>query len=231
MYGINLKTATTHCTNALLRFDPQTAAIVDDCCNSYIDRPANDDNQLVPEAIPEPKACELHRFCNDDEICVDLPNSDYTCRCKDGFERDQKSQNCVDIDECTTGTNSCSKSEICRNLVGSHECVVCPSGFRPGKMTSAEDFECIDIDECEEESPCDSETTCRNTQGSYKCESMDVQSISCKEGYRMAGDDCVDVNECKEGGCEGNGVCTNLKGGFRCEKIECGEGFINYPRR
>ena len=39
---------------------------------------------------------------------------------------------------------------------------------------------CIDIDECEEDSPCNEDENCVNAEGSYTCESKDEYKVSVK---------------------------------------------------
>jgi hypothetical protein len=39
---------------------------------------------------------------------------------------------------------------------------------------------CIDIDECEEDSPCNEYENCVNAEGSYTCESKDEYKVSVK---------------------------------------------------
>ncbi|CAL4183931.1 unnamed protein product, partial [Meganyctiphanes norvegica] len=50
--------------------------------------------------------------------------------CPSGFKRDQNSEQCQDIDECTSGTVLCLPGEICLNTHGSFKCQVeCEDGF------------------------------------------------------------------------------------------------------
>lgn len=119
-----------------------------------------------------------------------------------------------DIDECWFQLHNCnSNSEVCRNLLGSFECLPirddCPSGFRKvdSNSTSASSrrFNCIDIDECATRDTFDCDPTlevCDNYIGSYTCElakpetnphivdnvvneNREAETISCPKGFRF----------------------------------------------
>ncbi len=55
----------------------------------------------------------------------------------------------------------------------------------------------------------------RNLPGSFEC--------FCRDGFRMEGDSCLDVDECASGngGCHHH--CINTEGSFRCQ---CNDGFV-----
>ena len=83
--------------------------------------------------------------------------------------------------------------------------------------------ECIDIDECGDESPhsCHHYATCENTYGSFKC--------SCLDGFTGNGfTHCDDIDECQlakklnNSLCTYNGICHNTIGFYMCE---CVKGF------
>lgn len=77
----------------------------------------------------------------------------------------------------------------------------CPLAWQP----------CEDIDECEESSPCGSNSVCSNTIGSFSC--------SCESGYSSPdGTDCVDIDECSAwtDSCDTNATCNNTDGWFVC---------------
>nr|CAD7397574.1 unnamed protein product [Timema cristinae] len=94
------------------------------------------------------------------------------------------------IDECFEKIHVCNlASEACINEPGGYRCGAksghdkqpttdaqkCPPGFREHPVTKS----CVDVDECaeNEESPCDSNQDCTNTQGGYTC--------SCKYGFLL----------------------------------------------
>lgn len=178
----------------------------------------------------------------------------FQCGCDHGYEHDNTSHLCRDIDECAAGGARCRGLAQCVNLPGAYECR-CPPGYR---LTASLDA-CDDVDECEDNHLCE-HGDCRNTVGSYRCECKpgytlrdnvcrDVDECSrprpmcrngtcenlpgsytchCDEGFKPgANNDCVDVNECREGGmvCR-NGRCRNTVGSFRCE---CAAGYALTP--
>ena len=51
--------------------------------------------------------------------------------CPEGYEAklDRFAYICIDSDECSLGTHTCSDAEICVNIIGSYTCV-CFSGKR-----------------------------------------------------------------------------------------------------
>ena len=90
--------------------------------------------------------------------------------------KEHPSHFCLDINECTDGTDRCSRNARCINTQGSHTCS-CNLGFH-GDGTS-----CSDIDECAEGvHDCHQKAECINTRGSYRC--------SCLNGYHGDGKQC-----------------------------------------
>ncbi|CAH1239804.1 HMCN1 [Branchiostoma lanceolatum] len=89
----------------------------------------------------------------------------------------------------------------------------------PGFLGNGE--HCADIDECSAElAHCLPEASCRNTEGSYRCE--------CPTGYRGDGRTrCEDVDECaKEDdvtSCHDDAECVNTLGSYLCE---CKTGYM-----
>lgn len=79
---------------------------------------------------------------------------------------------CIDINECTEGSDGC--AQTCSNQVGSYTCS-CLSGYR----LASDRRGCADINECVEGTDGCSQN-CTNAIGSYTC--------SCNSGYRLASD-------------------------------------------
>ncbi|CAG2056379.1 unnamed protein product, partial [Timema podura] len=146
-------------------------------------------------------------YCRDEEECVNSPGSYrcmFTSnnvvpgeQCPAGFRYNHTRTQCLDIDECFEKIHVCNlASEACINEPGGYRCGAksgqdkqpttetqkCPPGFREHPVTKS-CVVCIrlvpDVDECteNEESPCDSNQDCTNTQGGYTC--------SCKYGFLL----------------------------------------------
>ena len=109
-------------------------------------------NSLTPSDIDE--CVEGTDGCA--QTCADTDGS-YTCSCNSGYELTSNSHDCdgttttlyswpcihvncyfscIDIDECSEGTDGC--DQLCSNNVGSYECV-CNAGYRLG----SDGFTCI----------------------------------------------------------------------------------------
>jgi alpha-tubulin suppressor-like RCC1 family protein len=113
---------------------------------------------------------------------------------------------CLDINECTDGTDTCDSNASCTNTEGSYTCT-CAEGFDD---VSAAGEICINIDECDLGlDDCASDEMCQDTAGAFNC--------VCGPGLLMTADGCVDLNECLAGGaCASEASCTNTHGGYLC---------------
>ncbi|XP_059167106.1 sushi, von Willebrand factor type A, EGF and pentraxin domain-containing protein 1-like [Physella acuta] len=97
----------------------------------------------TPEVI---HSCTANRTLSQNDTCVDIDEclnethncntttqtcentiGFYTCNCKDGYQLEQSSYTCTDIDECEENTSYC--GQHCHNLVGSYKCSCDPDGF------------------------------------------------------------------------------------------------------
>uniref|UniRef100_A0A8C7RI37 Latent-transforming growth factor beta-binding protein 1 n=1 Tax=Oncorhynchus mykiss TaxID=8022 RepID=A0A8C7RI37_ONCMY len=153
-----------------------------------------------------PGACQ-------DGRCVNTEGS-YQCQCQVGFTTNPEKTACLDVDECSEG--AVCRSQRCENTVGSYRCITsCEPGYRVTRTG-----ECVDINECANETVCGEHAFCQNLIGTYQC--------MCDQGYTATSDGkgCVDENECEtmQGVC-GAARCENVDGSFMCECPGEGEEF------
>ncbi|KAH8375193.1 hypothetical protein KR200_001228 [Drosophila serrata] len=169
------------------------------------------------------------------QVCRNLPGS-YGCVCAAGYELlklDGIRGYCFDIDECSSGTHSCSEQLLCENLNGSFTCL-CPPGYALGldnhiatslnnSSSSHESSSsvasssplCLDIDECSLANG-NCSHFCQNEPGGYQC--------ACPMGFALSEDmrTCQDIDECGENNGHCAQLCLNQPGGFACA---CESGF------
>nr|XP_014341338.1 PREDICTED: latent-transforming growth factor beta-binding protein 2 [Latimeria chalumnae] len=155
--------------------------------------------------------CQDVDECSDMSICSGRQciNTDgsYMCNCEEGFRRSSESEDCEDIDECAEYSGTVCGSWICENTVGSYQCIGrCQPGFQSNPLG-----ECVDVDECTNETICGSHGFCDNTIGSFHC--------LCDQGFKNppGRPGCIDVNECElmVPVC-GTALCENVEGSFLC---------------
>ncbi|XP_064407903.1 latent-transforming growth factor beta-binding protein 3 isoform X2 [Latimeria chalumnae] len=114
-----------------------------------------------------------------------------------------------DIDECALFGNEICKEGICTNTHPGYECY-CKQGF----YYDASLLECVDVDECHDESNCVN-GQCINTRGSYQCNCTppllyeDVKK-RCVPPSEIDIDECQDPSNCKFG------QCVNTPGSYYC---------------
>ena len=143
-------------------------------------------------------------LCPQNEQCASPTTLD--CECRDGFERNQTSRICVDIDECSMNERVCDENAYCVNTDGSFKCR-CRKGFF-GNGLSCFKGSCSDS----------------NCGKNRKCKSPTTLDCECKEGFKLNGlSVCVDIDECQKF-CKENisRKCENNQGSFTCS---CKEGF------
>lgn len=141
--------------------------------------------------------------CTSLQNCVNTLGS-YTCQCRTGYTG--QFENCVDINECTTGS-PCPTNANCANTIGSYTCT-CRPGFA-GQT-------CTDINECLSVQ-CPANSNCLNTVGSFNCR--------CNAGFINQSNVCVDVNECNNNPSpctSSNNRCVNTMGSYTCS---CAPGY------
>uniref|UniRef100_A0A8C7VV33 Latent-transforming growth factor beta-binding protein 1 n=1 Tax=Oncorhynchus mykiss TaxID=8022 RepID=A0A8C7VV33_ONCMY len=165
-----------------------------------------------------------------DGRCVNTEGS-YQCQCQVGFTTNPEKTAClavgmlkfcvcvcvcvcVYVDECSEG--AVCRTQRCENTIGSYRCITsCEPGYRVTRTG-----ECVDINECANETVCGEHAFCQNLIGTYQC--------MCDQGYTATSDGkgCVDENECEtmQGVC-GAARCENVDGSFMCECPGEGEEF------
>uniref|UniRef100_A0A1B6G4V7 EGF-like calcium-binding domain-containing protein n=1 Tax=Cuerna arida TaxID=1464854 RepID=A0A1B6G4V7_9HEMI len=88
-----------------------------------------EDNPCGFQSRPEMKLCGFNRENNKDLASIVLNEWNVTCYCEQGYIWESMFGFCVDIDECSTGTHTCSPTvEICINLKGTYSCA-CAWGY------------------------------------------------------------------------------------------------------
>ncbi|KYR02828.1 EGF-like domain-containing protein [Tieghemostelium lacteum] len=109
--------------------------------------------------------CDIKPCSDKTNPCLDknseCSTTDFMCHCKTGYSN--STGTCQDIDECKSPTVNCSSNSICENLNGTYRCN-CLKGFE--KKQSGE---CIDINECLDDSKCPKNSICTNSVGSFEC--------------------------------------------------------------
>ncbi|KAJ7990338.1 hypothetical protein DPEC_G00299260 [Dallia pectoralis] len=153
-------------------------------------------------------------MCQDGR-CVNTEGS-YQCQCQVGFTTNPEKTACLDVDECVDSEGAVCVSQRCENTIGSYRCFTsCEPGYRVTRTG-----ECVDINECANETVCGENAYCQNLIGTFQC--------MCDRGYTATGDGkaCVDENECvtMQGVC-GTARCENADGSFTCECPREGEEF------
>ncbi|PFX30360.1 hemicentin-1-like isoform X2 [Stylophora pistillata] len=170
------------------------------CADGFL-MTANDTCVDIDECEFANSSDSLHR--NDPCLhqCENLPGS-YRCYCKDGYHL--REDRCEDIDECSTSL--CDHG--CANAEGGYTCF-CFQGYR-----YVSDNQCVDVNECAENSTLCGSLHCVNVPGSFQCLGK------CDLGFKRTMDDkeCVDLDECDEGrhNCKSNQMCMNTYGSFYC---------------
>lgn len=103
-------------------------------------------------------------------------------------------------------------AHTCYKEGDSYACM-CDHGFQ----LASDGRSCVDFNDCLDERQCPGENfMCVNNVGGFQC--------VCKNGFRLSGDLCVDVNECASAPCEHD--CINTPGSYKCS---CFEGFTEDP--
>ncbi|XP_035218012.1 fibulin-1-like, partial [Stegodyphus dumicola] len=112
----------------------------------------------------------------------------YECdfRCPLMMRYDPNQRKCVDIDECKEIPDACDSTEICRNIIGSFECIPSLENCEKGFVFDSSRKRCIDIDECSAGLHNCNHTTqeCINLNGTFECKEKQLTQ-RCPPGYRL----------------------------------------------
>ncbi|XP_064220815.1 latent-transforming growth factor beta-binding protein 3 [Aotus nancymaae] len=115
-----------------------------------------------------------------------------------------------DIDECMLFGAEICKEGKCVNTQPGYECY-CKQGFYyDGNL-----LECVDVDECLDESNCRN-GVCENTRGGYRCACTPPAEYSPAQRQCLSPEE-MDVDECQDPAACRPGRCVNLPGSYRCE--------------
>uniref|UniRef100_A0A8B9KIH5 Latent transforming growth factor beta binding protein 3 n=1 Tax=Astyanax mexicanus TaxID=7994 RepID=A0A8B9KIH5_ASTMX len=115
-----------------------------------------------------------------------------------------------DIDECVLFNNEICKGGRCMNTQPGFECY-CQQGF----YYDSNLLECIDVDECHDESLC-TNGHCVNTRGSFYCTCNAPWTPDATNKNCVTPEEQADVNECLDPSYCRNGRCVNTPGSFHC---------------
>ncbi|XP_038066276.1 fibrillin-1-like isoform X2 [Patiria miniata] len=195
--------------------------------------------------------CEdgIKHNCTEMEVCRNTVGG-YECPCKAGYIMNNDTQECDDIDECSTDYMNCPEGtvQICQTNVngtiecqcvegtlqecGGDNCDLCEGGVRvcsdENTCTCHRQFFLNAANEpckgggCGEMiHDCTEMENCVNTIGGYNC--------TCMQGYireDVVNGTCKDVNECHDETALCNHLCMNNVGNYSCT---CVEGFMLDP--
>ncbi|XP_059420517.1 latent-transforming growth factor beta-binding protein 4-like isoform X3 [Carassius carassius] len=193
-----------------------TCTDIDECASPHMCGPQS--VCVNCDCSPGYRASGPRRLCRDVDECVQegvcqdgrCTNTEgsFLCHCQTGFTTNPERTVCLDVNECLDSEHLVCGSQRCENTIGSFRCLAsCEPGYH-----IIGSGECVDINECANETVCGHHAFCQNLIGTYQC--------LCDRGYESSGDGqmCVDINECEtmQGVC-GSARCWNVEGSFTCE--------------
>ncbi|KAI0239406.1 hypothetical protein LSAT2_009860 [Lamellibrachia satsuma] len=161
--------------------------------------------------IPDVNECtaQAQSPCPTDAVCVNTIGS-YYCRCELGYEWDDTTSSCVDIDECARGIAGCAEPWMadCTNTAGGYNCA-CKALF------DGDGHYCAMVGKQ------DCSIQCRPAdQFCYDITIGPMQSemCLCQFGLKATVGGCEDIAECSDNPspCDPNAVCSELVPGYMC---------------
>uniref|UniRef100_A0A8I3S3K5 Latent transforming growth factor beta binding protein 3 n=1 Tax=Canis lupus familiaris TaxID=9615 RepID=A0A8I3S3K5_CANLF len=154
--------------------------------------------------------CAKPHLCGDGGFCLNFPGH-YKCNCYPGYRlKASRPPVCEDIDECILFGAEICKEGKCVNTQPGYECY-CKQGFYyDGNL-----LECVDVDECLDESNCRN-GVCENTRGGYRCACTPPAEYSPAQRQCLSPEE-MDIDECQDPAACRPGRCVNLPGSYRCE--------------
>uniref|UniRef100_A0A8C4DGG1 Latent transforming growth factor beta binding protein 3 n=1 Tax=Dicentrarchus labrax TaxID=13489 RepID=A0A8C4DGG1_DICLA len=115
----------------------------------------------------------------------------------------------ADIDECSLFADEICKKGRCENTLPGFECY-CQQGF----YYDSNLLECIDVNECHDESMC-TNGQCVNTEGSFYCNCNRPWTPDSNK-WKCVMATIADVNECEDPANCKNGHCVDTPGSYYC---------------
>ncbi|XP_070567428.1 uncharacterized protein [Ptychodera flava] len=134
------------------------------------------------------------------------------------------SDSCKEI--CAIGSYSSSGLEPCvlcprhyyQNQTNSRDCIPCPAGLRTKDTGSVSVDDCIEIDICEDQTPCLNGGTCTGNTTNYICH--------CPSAY--TGDQCHLPALCSSNPCQNGGLCeqyNTTENRYAAYSCQCQDGY------
>ncbi|KAI3364069.1 hypothetical protein L3Q82_010898 [Scortum barcoo] len=161
--------------------------------------------------VQAPWSCEIQRGGCEHGCTVDHKNEP-ACYCPLGQTVNPTNKVTCEVaaqDPC----RSLRCAQACYRSGDSYACT-CEHGFE----LAQDGRSCVEINNCSDQRQCPMENfRCINTVGSFQC--------VCKDGYRLVGTQCKDVDECVSAPCEH--ICTNTRGSYTCS---CYDGYKEDPK-
>lgn len=163
------------------------------------------------EWLQAPWSCEIEEGGCEYKCAVD-PKHVPSCYCPSGQSVNPQNKVTCEVDT----------DDPCLPLRCAHACYkngdtyacMCDHGFK----LAQDGRSCVDFNDCRDERQCPGENfMCINNVGGFQC--------VCKDGYKMTGDLCVDVDECVSAPCEH--MCANTLGSYKCS---CYDGYKEDPK-